>query len=90
MLVYTSYWPPSEKMKHSCQYCPTCLRVGEEQHFEFHTSFSKSWADFMVRLLLVSGPSPSSYFFHGRSSLVLLLNGPLSPESPCQLGQGFR
>ena len=29
MLVCTFYWPPSEKMKHSCQYCRTCPRVGE-------------------------------------------------------------
>ena len=29
MLVYTSYWPPSEKMMHSCQCCRICPRVGE-------------------------------------------------------------
>ena len=29
MWVYTSYWPPSEKKKHSCQYCRIFPRVGE-------------------------------------------------------------
>ena len=48
----------------------------------FHINFYyKSRADFVVRLLLVNGPSSSSDFFQGPSSLVRLLDGPTSPES---------